>query len=206
LADEIRNEWYRRRVAAIHEVVTAYDVLRQNGVSFDQAADDRAEQISCPFHGSDNKPSARIYPAENDGHSHVWCYVCQEAGWDAIGLWRKFNNDLTFSQALSSLERAYSLPTLEPPKDFSADAKPDEDDEARARFKQYYTSCESRLFNQKDVYKRLDDMVGYLSAGSVLDKVRFRVDSNLWSPDKGIQVLEQLLDKIREKVSQCPEG
>jgi hypothetical protein len=49
-------------------------------------------------------------------------------------------------------------------------------------------------------------MVGYLSAGSVLDKVRFRVDSNLWSPDKGIQVLEQLLDKIREKVSQCPEG
>jgi hypothetical protein len=204
--EEARKEWYRRRVAAIHERVTAYDVLRLNGIALDQIADDRPEQISCPFHGEDKKPSARIYPADNDSHSHVWCYVCQEPRWDAVGLWRKFNGDLTFSQALASLEKSFSLETPEVPKGLDPEEGPSEDDVALEHFKRAYMFCESRLISQKATYKKLGDMAGYLSAGSVLDKVRFRVDARLWTPKHGEEILDQLLERIREKVRQCPDG
>lgn len=206
MSDEARKAWYEMRLEAIHQKVTAYDVLRMNGINVSQLADDRPEQISCPFHGEDKKPSARIYPSENDSPSHVWCYVCQEPRWDAVGLWKKFNGTETFSQTLASIEKAFSLETPEVPKGAFLDEEPTQDEAALERFKRVFMQCESRLVSQKAIYKKLNDMVGYLAAGSVLDKVRFRVDAKLWNPIKGVEVLNQLLDRIREKVSRCPDG
>jgi len=196
--NDLIKEWYRQRVEAIHNVVTAYDVLRQNGIDISQAADDRAEQISCPFHGADKKPSARVYPDEGDSKSHVWCYVCQEPGWDAIGLWRKFNNDMAFGPALKSIETAYGLDTPDPPKEIKT-VEVTKEDEDLERFKKYYIACEDRLKGRKTVYKNLGDMTGYLTAGAVLDKVFFRVKWKKMTTDRAITVLQQLLDKIRER-------
>lgn len=204
LAQEARLAWVKARVRAIHEKVSTYDVLRRGGVELRH--DDTEEQFSCPFHGSDSKPSARVYPESNTGPSHAWCYVCQER-WDAISLWRKFNGmgeDAKFSQVLASLERAFGLQV---PK-LSEDAILDDDpfDETLDDFEDLYDVCESRLREARPAYRYFDDMQGYLSAGSILDKIRHRVDSRLLPPERAIEVLQRLLDKIGDKERACPEG
>jgi hypothetical protein len=202
---EARKQWFQQRVEAIHNRVTAYDVLRHNGVDLKQNADDRAEQISCPFHGEDKDPSCRIYPSTGpDDPSHAWCFVCQEPNWDAIGLWRKFNGGLdncSFSQALAGLEKAFGLETPDAPAGGyeEKEKRKTEEQEALEAFKKLYLACERRLVSCKSAYRHLDDLTGYLAAGSALDKIRYRVEQKLWLPERGVKSLEQLLDKISEK-------
>lgn len=204
LAQEAVLAWVKARVKNIHQKITTYDVLRRGGV--DLKADDREEQFSCPFHGADRKPSARVFPESARGPSHAWCYVCQER-WDAITLWRKFQGmgeDAKFSQVLASLERAYNI---EVPK-LSEEAILNEDpfDEALDDFDDLYAVCESRLREARPAYRYFDDLRGYLSAGSVLDKLRHKVDNRLLRPERCTEILRQLLDKIGDKERSCPEG
>lgn len=201
--NEEQKEWYRQRAAAIHERITAYEILRRNGVDLAQAGEEREEQFSCPFHGEDRKPSARIYPARANNPSHVWCFVCQESGWDAIGLWKKFNN-LTFGQALARLERECDLPTPEAP-DGTWDTEPKVDTE-RERFQRVYGACEARLLGCKPSYRKQGDMRGYLNVGSILDRTKFKVDNDQWPAERGVQVLRVLLERIHAKTAACPDG
>lgn len=201
--DEAQKLWYRQRIDAIHARVSAFDVLRANGVSLGQAADDGEEQFSCPFHGKDAKPSARVYPAKAEHPSHVWCFVCQEKNWDAIGLWRKFNGARSFGQALFGIERAYGLATPEMP---AGTGKRLGDIEVEDRFKKLYVVCENRLLVTKHAYRQADDLHGYLAAGSVLDRTKYRVDNGQWDSDRGVAVLRTLLERMRERERDCPVG
>lgn len=198
--NEDQKEWYRQRVAAIHARVTAYDVLRRNGVELQQAGDDREEQFSCPFHGADKKPSARVYPEAEGSPSHAWCFVCQESGWDAIGLWKKFNG-ISFGQALHRLEREFDLQLPEMPKGL---LQPPRVIEKKEAFKNLYVTCEYRLLECKKAYRYQDDLKGYLSASSVLDITKSRVDAGVWTPEKGMTVLESLLGRMLERATSCP--
>jgi hypothetical protein len=200
--NEAQKEWFRQRIAAIHTRVTAYDVLRRHGVGLTQGGEDREEQISCPFHGEDKKPSARIYPERPENPSHVWCFVCQESGWDAIGLWRKFNN-LTFGQAVGRLEREFGLETPEVPEGLWE--TPVKVDTERDRFQRYYLACEARLLACKPSYRKLGDMAGYLNVGSILDRTKHRVDNDVWKPERGVLILQALLDRIFTKTAACPD-
>lgn len=201
MASDLQKRWFRQRAAAVHERITAYEVLRRHGISLEQAGDDREEQFSCPFHGEDRKPSARIYPSRDNSPSHAWCFVCQETGWDAIGLWKKFNN-LTFGQALYRLERELDLKTPEAPT--GEDEPPAAD--SREAFKKAYRVCEARLLACKPAYRMRNDMTGYLSAGSVLDRTKYRVDTGAWAPEKGVRVLEALRARLVERAAACPVG
>lgn len=205
MADSIRLEWYKQRAEAIHQRVTAYDVLRAIGVLLSQTTDDKEEQFSCPFHGLDNKPSARVYPPTEDSHSHVWCYVCQQSGWDAIGLWRR-QNDCSFGEALSGLERSFGLTAPPMPAGSKEAPAPPQESKDLELFKKTFLACANHLIRKRPLYKKLDDMVGFLSAGSVLDKTKYRVDKKVWSPEKGLRVLRTLFDRMREKERQCPDG
>lgn len=205
-AQEARLAWVKDRVRTIHQSVTTYDVLRRGGVELRHQGDDREEQFSCPFHGQDRRPSARVFPESARSPSHAWCYVCQER-WDAITLWRKFNGmgeDAKFSQVLASLERAFNVqvPRL------SEEAILDEDpfDEALDDFEDMYAVCESRLREARPAYRYFDDLRGFLSAGSVLDKLRHKVDNRLLRPERATEILRQLLNKIGDKERACPEG
>lgn len=200
--NEAQKEWYRQRIAAIHTRVTAFDVLRQHGVRLSQAGEEREEQISCPFHGEDKKPSARIYPERENNPSHVWCFVCQESGWDAIGLWRKYNN-LTFGQALARLERAYGLATPEAPQGGWESPKAETE---REHFQRVYLACEARLLSCKPAFRKLGDMRGYLNVGSILDRTKYRVDNEVWNPAYGTRILQALLERIHTKAAACPDG
>lgn len=202
-----RDEWYRQRIAAIHDRVTAYDVLRAIGVELRQSTDDRQEQFSCPFHGADNKPSARVYPEDTNSKSHAWCYVCQEPKWDVIGLWRK-HTGLAFGEALSSLERNFGLEAPPIPRGFSEaiTRPPSEGEQQLELFKKRFVAADRSLVARKKNYAQLNDMVGFLSACSILDKTKYRVDNHVWTPEKGLQVVETLLDRLRERMRKCPEG
>lgn len=202
---EALRQWTKQRIDNIHEHVTAHDVLRKGGVEFKQGGSDEEEQFSCPFHGVDRKPSARVYPSSSRNHSHAWCFVCQER-WDAIGLWRKFygGEDKSFSRVLTEIEHAYGI--TPPPMPKEASIKHEVKNVALESFDALYESCEHRLKGARETYHKLSDMVGYLSAGQVLDKLRYRVDKRQTTPERGKEILRQLLDRIGAKESQCPEG
>lgn len=202
-----RQEWYSQRAQQILRMVSAYDVLRLNGVDL-SGSDTQEAQFSCPFHGMDRRPSARIYPDSATGPSHVWCFVCQEKRWDAIGLWRKYNGgeDTPFGRVLSQMEKAYNLPAIEMPREIGGSAPSTHDEQEMEAFETLYTACENRLRRGREAYQKLSDMVGFLSASSILDKLRYRVDQRQTTPQRACTTLKQLLERIGEKVRACPEG
>lgn len=63
----------------------------------------RTQQVSCPFHGQDIKPSARLYHDTNK----MYCYVCNKV-WDIIGVSKTFlESDATM--AIQYLVKEFSL-------------------------------------------------------------------------------------------------
>lgn len=204
-ARQLWREWIRLRIESIHEQVTVYDVLRQAGAELRQSGSDEEEQFSCPFHGMDRKPSARVYPEEGDNKSHAWCYVCQER-WDAISVWRKAfgsTEEGGFTRALLEIEQTFGVTA--PPMPSEAVYRAEVVDEAMEEFEALHEMCEGRLKGARRAYYQLDDMEGYLMAGQVLDKLRFRVAKKQTKPSRGVVVLHQLRDKIGEKIRQCPD-
>lgn len=190
-AREAMRRWVRARVEAIRNRITAHDVLRRNGVQL-RYGGDREEQISCPFHGIDRKPSARVYTETARSPSHVWCFVCQQH-WDCIGLWKKFTGEEKFTRALAEMEKAYGiLPPERPPT--PAEMEDYEDPEV-AECERLFATCESLLINSRPAF----DMKGYLMIGSILDRTRYYFEQTSFSTEKTKTILQQVLTKITEK-------
>ena len=73
-------------------------------------------------------------------------------------------------------------------------------------FKRLYIACENRLLACRPAYRIQQDMKGYLNAGSVLDRTKYRVENGVWTPEKGATVLHALLGRILEKTKTCLVG
>jgi len=185
LQSQYTKDWVRQRVVNIHEKVAAYDVLTRFGVSLRYGS--REEQFSCPFHGKDTKPSARYYPESGTKHSHAWCFVCQES-WDAIKLWRKFNDDtIPFTVSLAQIEKAYGIETPDLQRT-QQEAQKDEE------LEQLFSACESRLVANKQCFAPK----GYLTLCVLLD----RLYEALEAKESGTAIklkLRAILDKIGDK-------
>jgi hypothetical protein len=189
------HRWIQARVEAIRKAVTVQDVLGRHGVIL-RGHGDREEQISCPFHGRDNKPSCRVYPETPRGPSHAWCFVCQER-WDAINLWKKFTGETKFTRVLGEIERAYGLlPPERPPEEVDDSLDPE-----IVELDMLFDVCERRLRAARDAF----DMRGYLTLGSILDRLAHAVDSGSTKPSVAKPVLQRVLDKIGAKVRACPD-
>jgi hypothetical protein len=191
--------WFRQRVENIHQHVSAYDILRHGGVELRQVSDDTEEQIKCPFHGADNKPSARVYPQDGKSRSHVWCYVCQER-WDALKLWQRFYGgpEKTFGRAITEIERAFHLTPPPIPKEANL-AKERQGARLIEDFGRLFELCDRYLRNTKPAYKELGDMKGYLAASRALDLVDYRVTKQVITLEKGKETLRMLFDKITQR-------
>lgn len=188
--------WIQARVETIHKTVTAHNVLRRNGIQL-RYSEDREEQFSCPFHGIDTHPSARVYPASVNGPSHVWCFVCHQ-NWDAIALWKKFSGTEKFTRVLSEIERAYGIiPPERPP---TVDELLNEADPEELECLQLFETCEFRLTHAKKYF----DRQAHLTVGSVLDLVRYQFEQRRLSSPKTKAILRQILTKIGEKIRACP--
>jgi hypothetical protein len=191
--------WYQIRIRAIHTRATAHDILRRNGIELKNTGE-REEQFSCPFHGRDEKPSARVYPGSPQSPSHIWCFVCKER-LDAIGLWRKFNGgeDKSFHASLAEMERHYGLPTPAVPADARRIPQPVAEKD-KGEFERLCGLCEHRLRDTRDDYVRLNDMTGYLAAGAVLDRTLHQTNEGHMGFREGVEVLKILIQRIGEKV------
>lgn len=189
--------WIQLRIAGLHDRVSAYDVLRRYGVALRQSGDGREEQFSCPFHGRDQKPSAKVYPKSERSPSHAWCFVCQER-WDSVELFRKFTDPtVPFLRTLAHMEHEFGITTPEPPRDvsFSTGEVP----QARVDLDRQFDLCEHRLKLAKGQF----DAKGYLILGSVLDRLWTGLNKGGVSDAKARETLRKVLDKINEKV-RCP--
>lgn len=194
--EEAIKAWYAMRRATIHEVLSAYDVLRMHGVSFRHSTE-REEQFSCPFHGKDEKPSARVYPTKGDSRSHVWCYVCKQS-WDAISLWKKYSGEEKgHHRILTEIEKHLGLT---PPQVPRGAIKAVIDDREKVNYLRFLDLCEHRIHAAREAYLARDDMNGFLIAGSILDKMVSRVADNRLSYAQAILMLKQLIDKIGERI------
>lgn len=182
-------EWMDTRVENINDHVSAADVLTYNGVELKYGGD-REEQISCPFHGEDRRPSARYFPDDGDSRSHVWCFACHER-WDAIGLWVKYNGKETFSRSLKEIERAFGLVTPEAPKGRNFE----KEEGAKESYNQFLEACENLLRRNRDQF----DMESHLRLGHLVDMVVFAVSNNSLSYADGKERLEKIFHKISEK-------
>jgi len=193
---DVWRQWITERVENIHRMVTAHDVLIRHGVRLKYGG--REEQISCPFHGIDTKPSARVYEASARSPSHVWCFVCQKS-WDVIGLWKKFDgrDDVKFSEVLRDIESAYNLIPPPMPKGPSAEYEPeDEPTDIYADLE----VCENRL---RDAKKKFE-MVPFLKLGVILDRLSVQLERKQVDRDTAKRVIQQVLDKIGERNRACP--
>ena len=62
-------------------------------------------QFKCPFHGNDNKPSARLYRKTQT----CWCWVCQKK-WDLISFISDMEH-LNFVNSVNFLIKKYKVDT-----------------------------------------------------------------------------------------------
>jgi hypothetical protein len=195
--NEAYKQWVAKRVEAIHNAIEAVDVLSAHGVTLRHNGT-RPEQICCPFHG-DKTPSARFYPAQGDSKSAVWCFVCSKR-WDAISLWRNFNQfEGTFTALLRAIESELGITPTEAPMGAVYSTF---DDQESVDLESVFNAVENRLRNSKSVF----DMKGYLTLGSILDRLHHRVEKGLVGQAAAKETLQKVLDKISEKNRACPEG
>jgi len=204
-AVEKRNQWYRDRIGVIHERVTAYDILRRIGVDIRQSSDDRPEQISCPFHGEDRRPSARVYPDDGDGPSHVWCYTCQKR-WDAIDLWREFNGQMgePLGRTLLEMEQEFGVDTPDYPEEVRRRPEPTPDQKAMQDFGAKASLVNKRLIESRRAFQYTDRFGSFLRIGVSLDNLRAKVVNGRCPPGQGSEALDRLLDSVAEVVRDCP--
>lgn len=200
LRENERNEqyraWVRQRTDTLKSSVSAHDVLRRFGATLRYGGSDNEEQISCPFHGRDTDPSARVYPESARSASHVWCFVCQES-WDIFALWKKFNNDseARFTAVLFGLEKAFGIITPEGPSlDWTSKRAGPSDEEQHVM--DMLVVCENRLKQAKPNF----DMRGFLTVGKLLDNLHHGVQNRMISSEEAEKRTRLILDKIGEKI------
>jgi hypothetical protein len=197
--NDAAKQWMKDRVETLHSRVTAYDVLSRFNVSLKYGGQ-REEQISCPFHGKDNKPSARFYPETVKGPSGVWCFVCQQR-WDCIKLWQKFSaHEGRFGSLLRDIELSFGIT---PPEAPSVVREKPVDEEAEEILRMF-AAAERRLLSAVPAFKALGDMRGFLAIGSVIDQLRFQMERRSIQKAKARDILRKVLDKIGEKERSCP--
>lgn len=185
-------EWYKLRVENICAQVSAADVLSRNGLTLYKHGA-QAEQISCPFHGKDNRPSAKYFPQEGDSRSHVWCFVCRES-WDVIKLWKKFTGTERFGDVLRQLEEAFGLTAPESPTTWVRERT--RVDPLAEDSRQLLNLCESRLREHRGAF----EMKSHLRLGAALDHTRFYLECGHIDHAAAIERLKSILTRIREKV------
>ena len=90
----------REKLAAVKTSVKIVDVLRHHGIN---VPDGINQQISCPFHGIDSHPSARVYTQTNT----IFCWTCHSL-WDVISAEMQFS-EISLNEAVNVLVQRYGI-------------------------------------------------------------------------------------------------
>jgi len=118
----------------IKEEVSIYDLFDEANPPIKYVTRQKQSQISCPFHGEDAHPSARVYPDSNSFR----CYTCSQS-WDVVSYWAQANewykgeDKLDIKRAIDDLCEKYGLSNTfsDWEKRFYAIKKQHEDDQQK---------------------------------------------------------------------------
>lgn len=94
----------------LNEEVSIYDLFNISDPPVSYKTDKKPSQVSCPFHGQDNRPSARVYPDTNSFR----CFYCSKS-WSPVTFWAQINNwykeeeRLDIGRAISDLCTRYNI-------------------------------------------------------------------------------------------------
>jgi len=193
---EIR-EWIARRVAAVRESYSAFSCLTEKGIELPDES--TPFQVSCPFHGADNRPSARYYPREGSKHDYLRCFKCRE-NWDCINLLAKFNG-LRFMDALQDLERRFHIKIPKKP-DAPEIVEPTERDSHYVSDQWQDVPRMLKLLEGKLARLKLKcSMTDYIKFCRVLDAVEWDFNKVNKSTPAMADILKKLLIKMDEVMS-----
>ena len=96
----------------LNSQVSIYDLFDQADPRVKYLTKDKPCQISCPFHGKDTHPSARVYPDSNSFR----CFYCSKS-WGAVTFWAESNQyfksdgSLDIMRATEDLSARYGITT-----------------------------------------------------------------------------------------------
>jgi hypothetical protein len=191
---EAYGHWIRMRASTLVDSVTAHDILRHFNINL-KFGDDQEEQISCPFHGADVKPSARVYPA-GASRSGLYCWVCQKR-WDIFGIWKQFHGDdqMKFTEVVRGMEGAFGII---PPEMPAPDYEPEDSgpSERERQVVDLLEVCERRLRQAKPHFA----LKGFMTVGKILDQLYFALRTRTADLKEVEGKARMVLDKIGEKI------
>lgn len=141
-------------------------------------------QYRCPFHGEDNKPSARLY-----NHTQTcFCWVCHKS-WDVVSFIMEAEN-LNFNSAINYITKKYHI-------DISV--IPEEPDIKMS--KPQISDNSVKLINLKNRIKNLRgiDLKRYQSAVVAWYMISYSISKKIDASES----LNKLSDKIRKMEMSC---
>lgn len=176
------KEWIRKRANEVRSRFSAYDCLHENGHGEMLVDLDTPVQVSCPFHGPDNRPSGRYYPSSGYRSDYLRCYTCKE-NWDAINLYMKFRG-LEFMEALKELEKRFHVQVPRSPKKIELpipeDKKEDYTSEAWTDIPRVISIVESKLLRNRNNIALID----FIKICRLIDAIDYDFEK-LKEPDAG---------------------
>lgn len=100
----------RDNIAAVKTAVKMVDLLKFHGIVVPA---DTQTQLSCPFHGADAHPSARVYSDTNS----LFCWTCHKV-WDVISAEMEFTG-LPLVEAVQELVVRFKVAVEEQPQEIA---------------------------------------------------------------------------------------
>ena len=178
-------------IERINEEVSIYDLFDQADPPVKYLTKAKPCQISCPFHGNDTHPSARVYPDTNS----LRCFFCSKS-WRPVTFWAErnmwFRDDdpekLDIGRAIDSLATMYDInvQTFDWQKKFYALKKKDEERyvvpiSERLDLRTYYSWEISKRISSLSKQEREVVKPDVIDLWIALDTTRLDADS--WSDD-----------------------
>ena len=194
-------EWSKKRAKRIHQEIPIARVLYDYGYHVHaDLSEVHEQQFSCDLHGdgTDNKPSARVYPA-----TYSWyCWGCGQSR-DAISTIRD-KESLKFHEACKFPERKYGLSPM-PNSSGMFDNNPDELDKADFELHKREVTFNTEAYrvnrfleiHQKD---RTIPMSVILSFWEAFDCICWKVNRKHWDEKTGLFGLAMLITKVTKIV------
>lgn len=190
--------WIDRRIAEVLSIYSAFDAWTEFTGREELVDKDTPVQIKCQWHGPDNRPSARYYPADGSRPDCVRCFKCKKS-WTSISLYSNFRK-IKFIDALKELERRFNIKiSRKPDLDFIPVKDKTHDNyisEAWNDFPRYLQILENKLLRlQKHI-----GLIDYVNFSKELDAMEWIFNHDINNQEIFIKLndVQQRMDKILE--------
>jgi hypothetical protein len=182
------QKWIAQRIGAVSLVYSTYDALIEVGVEVPDRSIDY--QVRCPWHGTDNKPSARYYGS--GPNPHFYCFKCK-IQLNSVGIYAK-HRSISFMEGLKELERRFSIKISKSPDHSIEQNEPSVYDDIPTLI----NIIEKKLARLRDKCP----MNNYVKFCRLMDTIQYDYDATSKATPEMISALKKLISKMDDVVAQ----